>query len=390
MCRGTTLGKIDAPLDEELESVEWGEYKIEDVLQWQSKREIDPLKLKKLKDETEMMYPFYGQSTVNNGIISYHQLKNKVLNNKNGKPTILIHSNKQNIVYLETPFYLKDGHGATSVLQSENLNKLNQMFIITLIDKIIKRKYSFENKATKTELKSTVINFPIKNGKIDFDFMERFVIKLELTHIAELEAKHTAELDALLLITGLKNYTLTTEEQFALENVDNIEWKSFNLEKLFGKSTRGKRLKSTDRILGSLPFVTAGEVISSFIGNNVDVFSENTITIDMFGSAKYRNYKYGCDDHVTVLHTENLSKLASIFVTTAIHKISYNGQFNYGRNFNTKDADALNILLPTKQHTPDYILMETLITATQKMVIKDVVFHADKKIVLTKSLIEQT
>lgn len=58
-----------------------------------------------------------------------------VLNNKDGKPTILIHSNNQNIVYLETPFYLKDGHGATSVLQSNMLNGKNALYIITCIKK---------------------------------------------------------------------------------------------------------------------------------------------------------------------------------------------------------------------------------------------------------------
>ena len=56
-----------------------------------------------------------------------------MLNNKEGKPTILIHSNNQNVIYLETPFYLKDGHGATSVLQSERLNEKNALYIITCI-----------------------------------------------------------------------------------------------------------------------------------------------------------------------------------------------------------------------------------------------------------------
>lgn len=105
---------------------------------------------------------------------------------------------------------------------------------------------------------------------------------------------------------------------------------------LFGKSTRGKRLKSADRIEGTLPFVTAGEAdegVSAFIGNDVEVFSKNTITIDMFGSAKYRNYDYGGDDHIAVVHTENLPKLASVFVTAAIHKSSHTGKFDYGHNF---------------------------------------------------------
>ena len=94
--------------------------------------------------------------------------------------------------------------------------------------------------------------------------------------------------------------------------VSGLNWKRFNLEKLFGKATRGKRLKSNDRIMGNLPFVTAGETdegVSAFIGNNVNIFPENTTTIDMFGSAKYRNYKYGGDDHVAVGDDGRLHRL---------------------------------------------------------------------------------
>ncbi|MFM7408742.1 MAG: restriction endonuclease subunit S [Cuspidothrix sp.] len=143
-----------------------------------------------------------------------------------------------------------------------------------------------------------------------------------------------------------------------------MEWGVFNLEELFGKSTRGKRLKSEDRISGTLPFVTAGEKdegISAFIGNDVTVFSENTITIDMFGSAKYRNYKYGCDDHIAVVHTQKLPKPVAIFITSAIHKKSYTGEFHYGRNFYAKDADTLNISLPTNNGKIDFEFMESFI-----------------------------
>ncbi len=365
-----------------LESVKWGEYKLEEVFQWQSQREIDPLKLDELKDCSEKVYPFYGQATINNGIISYHQLLNKVLNNPNGKQTILIHSNNQNIVYLETPFYLKDGHGATSVLQNKKLNRINQMFIIAVIDRVIKNKYSYNKKATKIELKNTVISLPIKNSQIDFEFMEN-VIK-------ELEAERIKELAAYLLTSGLKDYTLTSEEEKVLTDFENVKWEPFNIEKLFGKSTRGKRLKSADRVLGNLPFVTAGETnegVSAFIENDVEIFSENSTTIDMFGSSKYRNYKYGGDDHIAVVHTENLPKFASIFVTSAIHKSSYNGQFHYGRNFYAKDADILNISLPVKENIPDYEMMGTIISAIHKLVVKDVVLYTEKKLNATKGIV---
>ena len=149
----------------------------------------------------------------------------------------------------------------------------------------------------------------------------------------------------------------------------NVEWGEFNLKELFGKSTRGKRLKSLDRISGTLAFVTAGEAnegISAYIGNDVTIFSKNTTTIDMFGSAKYRNYNYGGDDHIAVVHTQKLPKFASIFITSAIHKKSYTGEFHYGRNFYAKDADELNISLPIKNNQMDVEFMESFISQIEE------------------------
>lgn len=188
--------------------------------------------------------------------------------------------------------------------------------------------------------------------------------------------------DKTQMADGFTGHELTDEEKQALEQFDSLSWSIFSLEELFGKSTRGKRLKSADRILGNLPFVTAGETdegVSAFIGNNVVVFPENTTTIDMFGSAKYRNYKYGGDDHIAVVHTDKLPKYASVFVTTAIHKSSYNGQFNYGRNFYAKDADCLSISLPIKNGQPDYEAMETVISAIHKLVIRNVILYIEQK-----------
>lgn len=262
----------------------------------------------------------------------------------------------------------------------------NQMlyFLSSAIEKSIKEKFGYENKAGWEKVKKEFIQLPTKNGKIDFDFMESF--------ISELEEERISELAAYLSASGLDNYELSSEEEEAIENIELLDWKEYNLENLFGKSTRGKRLKSDDRIVGCLPFVTAGEAntgISDFICNKVEIFSKNTITIDMFGSAKYRNYNYGGDDHIAVVHTENINPESAIFITSAIHKSSYNGQFNYGRNFYAKDADALNIMLPIKNSIIDYDIMNTIISAVKKLVIKDVVLYADKKIDATKKVINK-
>lgn len=149
------------------------------------------------------------------------------------------------------------------------------------------------------------------------------------------------------------------------KKLEEVEWGKFRLIDLFGKSTRGKRLKSANRVPGDLPFVTAGEAnqgVSAFIGNDVRVFERNTVTIDMFGSAKYRNYRYGADDHVAIVHTEKLSDNSVKFICSAIEASSHNGQFDYSRNFYAKDADELEIFLPVDSNGQiNFVLMEKFV-----------------------------
>ncbi|MGB3751845.1 MAG: restriction endonuclease subunit S [Arcobacteraceae bacterium] len=361
-----------------MENVEWGEFRIEDVLQWQSQKEIDPLKIEELKDEKEVIYPFYGQSTINNGIISYHQLTNNILNNKNGNPTILIHSNNQNIVYLETPFYLKDGHGATSVLQSEELNNTNQMFIIASIDKVIKDKYSYNKKATKIELKNTLITLPIKNRKIDFEFMENF--------ITELEKERMTKLETYLSVSGLKDYILTKEEEQVLKDFEMglIEFGEFTFENVFNKIVQGRRLTKDDQISGDIPFIMAGRGntgVVNYISNPVASFPRNSITIDIFGNTFYRNFDFGAGDDTGVYwnNTKNYSKKAMLFISTAMEKSLFK-QFDFGKKLRSSKSLNFKMKLPVYDNKPNYELMETLISAIQKQVIKDVVLYTDKKL----------
>ncbi len=314
-------------------------------------------------------YPYIVRKTQDNGIRGYIKENEEFLNSEN---TLTFAQDTFTVFYQKEKYFTGN---KVKVLKPriDNFNEDVATFIVAICNFTL-RNFSWGIGSDVKMINSLEIKLPTKNGEIDFKFMESFV--------AELEARHVAELEAYLTITGLKDYELTEAEKEAISNYHKVVWSSYNLKELFGKATRGKRLKSADRIEGTLPFVTAGETnegISAFIGNKVEIFKKNTVTIDMFGSAKYRNYDYGGDDHIAVVHTEKLPMMAAIFVTTAIHKTSYNGQFNYGRNFYAKDADILNIRLPGKQNKPDFEYMETLISAIQKLVIRDVVIYANKK-----------
>ena len=285
------------------------------------------------------------------------------------------------VTYQSKDFYSNDSHNLALYLKKGTPSKAAFLYMASCVYKSLHRKYSWGNSISKAKIQEDIITLPVSNGKIDFAFMDSF--------IAELEAERVAELSAYLTVSGLDNYELSGDEVQALQNYSLLTWKSFNLECLFGKSTRGKRLKGDDRVSGTLPFVTAGEAsegISAYISNDVEIFEKNTTTIDMFGSAKYRNYKYGADDHIAVVHTETVPMKAAIFLTSAIHKAAHTGKFDYGHNFYAKDADALDIMLPAKDGKPDYTTMETLISAVQKLVIKEVVLYANQKIETTKAV----
>jgi len=325
-------------------------------------------------------YDYITRTSQNQGILRKTGFVNKENINSAGNWSLGLL--QMDFFYRNKPWYA--GQFIRKINPKIKLTPNLTLYLSTLLNKQKQNLLSVLVRDVDSVFLNSKIQLPTRKGKIDFEFMESF--------IAELEAQRIAELEAFLLATGLKDYNLTKEEKQVLVDFENIEWQPYNLENLYGKSTRGQRLKSTNRIKGNLPFVTAGEYnegISAFIGNDVTIFPKNTTTIDMFGSAKFRNYKYGGDDHVAIVHTENLPKLASVFVTTAIQKSSYTGKFSYSNNFYAKDADELNISLPTLNKKPNYELMETFITAIQKLVIKDVVMYADKKIETTKSVIQK-
>ncbi len=384
---------MNASLNEKLRAVKWGEYNINKLF---SKIQVNSLKYK-TKDLPSKITENYCLPALTAGI------ENQGLNNYvpyDGatvlKNVISISANGANTgatFYQSREFtVLQDAYAIQWIYNDKALTANQFLFITSCIAKTIYGNYEWTNKAGWERIKRNIIFLPqTSDGKIDFDFMESFIAELEAERVAELEAERVAELSAYLTVSGLDNYELSSEEENALKNYQFLKWDTYNLEKLFGKSTRGKRLKGDDRIAGTLPFVTAGEAsegVSAYISNEVEVFEKNTTTIDMFGSAKYRNYIYGGDDHIAVVHTENLPKYASIFVTTAIHKSSHNGQFDYGHNFYAKDADALYISLPVNEAgNPDYDKMAIIISAIHKLIIKDVVKYSNTKIAATKTVV---
>ena len=362
---------------------------IEDVLEWQKNIfELNPLHLNKLTVEGNNKFPFYGQSVMNNGIISYECLQDRVLNNKNSKPTILIHSNNQNLVYLETPFYLKDGHGATSVLQANCLTKNSALYLISIISKVIKEKFNYDFKATKIALKNTKIFVPYINQEPAFSYMDDF--------ITELQAERLQELQGYLQVTGLSNYTLTDEELHLIDRFDSIEWMSFDITNVFNVNNTHSILSSwITPNSGGIPYVTAGESnnsISTYIDYDISQIEKgNSIMIG--GKTLVITYQesdyFSNDSHNLALYAKDEQgklKDNQFFMISSLYK-SLKPRYSWGDSISKKKIQLDTFDLPVKNGLIDYEFMSKWIQIIKKLVIADVVKYADRELSAYQSVI---
>ena len=291
--------------------------------------------------------------------------------------TATVIGNYKYVKFQEQPYYC-----------SQNINKLTPKPIISKWNKKIA--YFFVANVQKfvslyngqqggyklDDIKKHVILLPTHNGAIDFAFMETFI----------------AELEAYLTVTGLKDYTLTKEEEETLNSLDKVNWKEYRFADIFNNIQQGRRLKKDDQIEGSIPFVMAGVTntgVVNYISNPVATFPKNSITIDIFGNAFYRNYDFGAGDDTGVYwNTERkLSREMMLFLTKTSEK-ALQGKFSYGKKLRSSQSLNLRMKLPTKNGTPDYDFMNTYISAIHKVVIKEVVLYAEKKIQATQEAIK--
>lgn len=124
--------------------------------------------------------------------------------------------------------------------------------------------------------------------------------------------------------------------------------KVFLLSLFDNKLKRGTRLVQDNRIPGQIPLITAGKEnygISDYISFNKELFFANSITIDMFGNAFYRNYNFFADDNILVLYNKNFSKNILLYLTSAINAATKQ-QFSYGKQFHMGEAKKLQITVP--------------------------------------------
>lgn len=375
---GRPPGKIDALLSDALRKVEWGEYKLGDLFEIENTLSFNT---DKIIDGAE--YDYVTRTSLNQGILCTTGFVNS--ENINPAGTWSLGLLQMDFFYREKPWYA--GQFVRKIIPKIEINKASRLFFSTILNKQKQRLLSVLVRDVDKIFRDTKIKLPTKCGQIDFEFMENFV--------AELESRRVAELNNYLLVTGLKDYVLTAEEEKALSiyKSGNIDFKGYEFEDIFDKIKQGRRLKKDDQLAGKIPFVMAGVTntgVANYISNPIAKFPGNSITIDIFGNTFYRNYAFGAGDDTGVYWSEaiNYEKECMLYFATTMAK-AIKGKFSYGKKLRSSQSLKFKMLLPVRKGKIDFEFMKNYISAIQKLVIKDVVLYADSKIEATKSIVSK-
>lgn len=393
------LGKIEASLNERLNSVQWGEYTIGDLFERVTSK---PLKYKVSelpKSPTgDYTLPALTAGVENQGLNCYipygdvDVLKEVISISANGANTGATFYQKNEFVVLQDAYAIKWKKS------SEKLTDNQYLFLVVSIRNTIWGAYEWTNKAGWNRVKEDKIKLPIKNNKIDFDFMESFV--------AELEAQRVVKLEAYLTVTGLKDYQLTVEEAQAIKNHSQVVWEEFKMSDIFER-IRTKKLPYKAK---ELPGEPIGDYIlpcltSSFMNQGLNYYApiedttvlKNVISIPS-NSDVYRAYFQSREFTVLsdayairwIYEDREITNDQYLFAVQCINKITDLPIYSYKNKLGgwNKVKDKY-IKLPVKDGKVDYDYMDIFIRAIKKLVIKDVVIWADKKIEATKQVIEK-
>ena len=341
-------------------SVEWGEYRIDDLFNIYTGRDV-----------------IIGKTSPGEIPLISHQ------NTENGVTRRIEHISNRRIFHYEETISLADRGVFYATTQNEDFHigtrvkalvfkdgkksENVRLFFSSAINKLQILFTDYSSNATD-KLPKYKIQLPVLNGQIDYNFMESF--------IEELEAERIEELEAYLSVSGLKDTQLTADELSALDKLKR------NNKINIIENGRYPYIVRTSNNNGQRGFIDENPIYLNS-GNTIS-FGQDTATIF------YQEKPYFTGDKIKILIPKLLNfrkENAQFFISTMNLTFS---NFTWGStrfNVDILKNQIVKIPISSKDKEIDFVFMETLIKAIQKLVIADVVKFSDEKIKATKQVV---
>ena len=320
----------------------------------------------------------------NNGILGKSDIEAKVFKSK----TITV--DMFGYAFYRSFNYKMVTHARVFSLTPKNKITENQGMFLESSLSYLKKLFGYENMCSFAKIKNLTTILPTKNGKIDFEFMETFV--------AELEAQRVAELENYLEVSGLDDYELSNKELEVLESYNSVEWGEYRIGDLFDVQTYKKRFDANKVDLssnGEYPYVvrkSSDNGIKGYIRESTDYLNDgNTISFGQdTATSFYQEKPYFTGDKIKILKPKFQGfrkENALLFVTAITRSFS---KFSWGSSsYNVQIIQDQKICLPIKNGKMDINYIEIFLKAISKLIIKDVIKNADKRIAATKKIVNK-
>ena len=392
---GRPPGKITASLNEKLQAVKWGEYTLGDLFEVESyTKRFDANKVT-IKEKGK--YPYIVRTSSNNGQKGFIDEDEQYLNEGN---TIAFGQDTATMFYQEKPYFTGD---KIKVLKPKisGFNKNNAQFYLVAMRKPFEL-FSWGTSSYNVDvIKGQKLVLPVKDGEIDYDFMESF--------IAELEAQRIAELSAYLKVSGFDNYELSDEELNALQKFAEFgddNWGTYTVGNLFEKVTTKKlpykakelpKQPTNDYVLPCLTSSFQNQGLNYYAPKEGATVISNVISLPS-NSDVYRAY-YQSREFTVLSDSYAIQWKAAenkptpnqyLFMVMCINKVTDLPIYSYKNKLGGWNVVKYKeIRLPEKDGKIDFAFMDTFISAIKKLAIKDVVKYSDAKIKATKEVVSK-
>lgn len=322
-------------------------------------------------------YPYVARGSNNNGIKGYIDEDKTYLNPGN---TISFGQDTATMFYQESAYFTGDKIKIFSLRHGE-LNSRIAVFLISAMKKSFSTFSWGSSSFNENVLNKVKINIPSFNNVPAYNYMVKY--------IEELEAAHIEELEAYLVATGLSDYQLTEKDHLILEHFKNVEFSGFPVTELFSVcNTRNILSRDITENSGDIPYLCASREnnsVSTYISYDSSLLEKGNC-IFIGGKTFVVTYQerdfFSNDSHNLRLYVNNedgRTMFTHLGLITCIYK-SISHKYSWGNSVSNKKIKNDVIWLPVKNKLPDFCYMHNLISVMQKLVIKDVVQYADKKL----------
>ncbi len=362
--------------------MEWGTYKLWDLFDIQN-----TLSFNKNRLVSWNKYDYITRTSQNQWILLETWFVNRENINPDGIWSLWLL--QMDFFYRHKPWYA--WQFIRKIIPKIDISQESKLFFTIILNLQKKKLLSVLVRDVDEIFKDLEVQLPIKNWKIDFKFMESF--------IEELENEKMNKLNNYLDVTWLKDYNLTEKENKVLEDYESgkFEWWEFIISDLFKKLSSKYRWEwdkfknvskiKTDIYCIPLIYAKSWDNWIMYWWQKWDFETHNNIISVIYNWAIAAGLVYAqleetwvlAESYFIKLKDYNASFKVNLFLQKALEKVLYS---KYSREYLatwTNKVENDKIQLPAKNNEPDYELMETLISAVKKNVIKDVVNYTDNK-----------